>query len=277
MPQQAQRAQGSPEFLALAPVSPKPRSARLTRVLDKGVAPGALRTLLARFGAYIDIWKLGWGTAYLDPDLPEKLEILDRHGVRACVGGTLLEAAWVQGRAADCLAWYSAAGLPMAEVSDGATDMPLTEKRRLITTASRSFTVLAEVGSKHPAAPLSPDAWAQEMTGDLEAGATWVITEGREHGDVGLFTSEGRVRQEEAERFATLVAAKVGLSRVVVEAPGRTSSRGSSPVSGPTSARATCPRPECSRWKGCGAACAGDTIHLLTSPQPAASGTEEKV
>jgi hypothetical protein len=38
--------------------------------------------LLARFAVHIDIWKLGWGIAYLDPDLPEKLGIRDRHGVR---------------------------------------------------------------------------------------------------------------------------------------------------------------------------------------------------
>ena len=48
---------------------------------------------------------MGWGTAYLDPDLAEKLAILDQHGVRACPGGTLLEAAWLQGRAEEYLAW----------------------------------------------------------------------------------------------------------------------------------------------------------------------------
>jgi phosphosulfolactate synthase len=53
------------------------------------------------------------------------------------------------------------------------------------------------------------------MRGDLEAGATWVLTEGRETGTVGLYEQDGRVRTEVAE----LVVEAVGLSRVVFEAP----------------------------------------------------------
>lgn len=208
-----------PDFLALPPVRAKPRTARLTHVLDKGIAPGDLRVLLARFAEHVDIWKMGWGTAYLDPDLAEKLAVLAQHDVRACPGGTLLEAAWLQGRAEEYLAWCSEVGFPCVEVSNGATWMPLTEKRRLISAAARQFTVLAEVGSKDPAAPFSPEDWAQEMLGDVESGATWVITEGRAKGNVGLFSAEGHVREEEAGRLVALAAGKVGIDRVVFEAP----------------------------------------------------------
>jgi phosphosulfolactate synthase len=208
-----------PRFLDVTPARAKPRSARLTHVLDQGVAPGDLRVLLARFGPHVDIWKMGWGTAYLDPDLAEKLAILNQHGVRACTGGTLLEAAWLQGRAEKCLAWCSETGFPCVEVSNGVAGMPLAEKRRLITAAAQQFTVLAEVGSKDQAAPFSPEDWAQEMLGDVESGAAWVITEGRARGNVGLFTAEGHVREEEAGRLVALATGKVGISRVVFEAP----------------------------------------------------------
>jgi phosphosulfolactate synthase len=208
-----------PRFLDVTPARAKPRTARLTHVLDQGVAPGDLRVLLARFGPYVDIWKMGWGTAYLDPDLAEKLAILDQYGVRACTGGTLLEAAWLQGRAEECLAWCAETGFPCVEVSNGVAGMPLAEKRRLISAAAQQFTVLAEVGSKDPAAPFSPEDWAQEMLGDVESGAAWVITEGRARGNVGLFTAEGRVREEEAGRLAALAAVKVDIDRVVFEAP----------------------------------------------------------
>jgi phosphosulfolactate synthase len=53
------------------------------------------------------------------------------------------------------------------------------------------------------------------MAGDLEAGATWVLAEGRESGTVGIYHPDGRVREELAE---TLVSA-VGLRWVVFEAP----------------------------------------------------------
>jgi phosphosulfolactate synthase len=208
-----------PDFLSLPPASAKPRPARLTHVLDKGIAPGDLRVLLTRFAEHVDIWKMGWGTAYLDPDIAEKLAILHEHGVRACTGGTLLEAAWLQGRAEECLAWCSEIGFPCVEVSNGVAGMPLTEKRRLISAAARQFAVMAEVGSKDPAAPFSPDAWTQEILGDVEAGATWVITEGRAQGNVGLFSAEGNVREQEARRFLALVIGMVGIPRVVFEAP----------------------------------------------------------
>ncbi len=266
-----------PSFLSLAPAGPKPRTARLTHVLDKGLAPAELRTLLARLAAHIDIWKLGWGTGYLDPDLPRKLAILDHHGVRACLGGTLLEAAWVQGRAADCLAWCADAGFPLVEVSNGATAMPLAEKRRLIAAASRSFTVLAEVGSKHPAGPPSPNAWAEEMTGDLNAGATWVITEGREHGDVGLFTREGRIREEEAERLATLVTEKVGLSRVVFEAPQKNQQAWLITRLGADVSLGNISPADVLALEALRRGLRGDTIHLLTSLGLGTAEKEEKV
>ena len=66
---------GTPEFLDLHPRSEKPRSSGLTHVLDKG-SPRRDQALLARVGGCIDLWKLGWGTAYLEPDVPEKVSVL---------------------------------------------------------------------------------------------------------------------------------------------------------------------------------------------------------
>lgn len=189
--------------------------AGLTHVLDKGLAPAELDALVARAGKLMDIWKLGWGTAYLDPDVPEKLALLAGHGIRACVGGTLLEVAWTQGRAESCLAWAAEVGFPCVEVSNGAVRMPLPEKRRLITQAARRFVVLSEVGSKDPDVPVSPTAWSDEIAGDVDAGASWVLAEGRESGTVGLYEPDGRVREDVVEP----VVAAVGLPRVVFEAP----------------------------------------------------------
>ena len=205
----------SPDFLDLPPRSVKPRMVGLTHVLDKGVSVPELQALADRAGAWIDIWKLGWGTAYLEPDVPEKVSALAARGIRACVGGTLLEVAWGQGHAEACLAWAADAGFPCVEVSNGAVDMPLREKRRLITVAAERFVVLSEVGSKDPTAEVSAQGWAEEMVGDLGAGATWVLTEGRESGTVGLYQPDGRVREAVVEA----VVERVGLPRVIFEAP----------------------------------------------------------
>jgi phosphosulfolactate synthase len=206
---------GRPGFLDLPARSSKPRATGLTHVLDKGASLGQLEAIASRAGDGIDLWKLGWGTAYLEPDASEKVTTLGRHAIRACVGGTLLEIAWGQDRAEACLAWAAEAGFPCVEVSNGAAEMPLREKRRLIQAAAEGFVVLSEVGSKDPGVTVSAEAWAEELSGDLEAGATWVLTEGRESGTVGLFEPDGSVREDVVER----VVERVGLSRVIFEAP----------------------------------------------------------
>jgi phosphosulfolactate synthase len=204
-----------PEFLELPPRGAKPRAAGLTHVLDKGLPLSDLPGYLQAAAPHIDVWKLGWGTSYLEPDPATKVGVLSRHDIRACVGGTLLEAAWTQGKAKDLLVWAEDQGFPCVEVSNGAVDMPLSDKRTLIAEAADRFTVLSEVGSKDPAVPVSAGEWAEEMAGDVEAGASWVLTEGRESGTVGLYEPDGSVR----EAVVDAVVSTAGLARVVFETP----------------------------------------------------------
>jgi phosphosulfolactate synthase len=206
-----------PEFLDLPVRSEKPRAVGLTHVLDKGASPDEIDQLLSRVGGFVDVWKLGWGTAYLEPDVAGKVKTLEGHDVRACVGGTLLEVAWGQGRAGACLDWAFDMGFRCVEVSNGAIGMPVEEKRRLIGEAAERFTVFSEVGSKDPDVTASADAWAEEIAGDVTAGASWVLTEGRESGTVGLYHPDGRIREEIVEA----VEAGIGPERVIFEAPRR--------------------------------------------------------
>lgn len=204
-------------FLDLPARPPKPRAAGLTHVLDKGLPVAEVAGRLAASGRFIDVWKFGWGTAYLDPGVEPKLRLLAAHQVRACVGGTLLEVAWSQDKVAEFLGWATAMGFPCIEVSRGAVDMPLDEKWNLIraVVAARSFAVVSEVGAKDPSAPATPEAWIAEAAGDLEAGARWVLTEGRESGTVGMFREDGSLRSDLLE---ALVSA-LGLGHLVFEAP----------------------------------------------------------
>ena len=205
----------APDFLGVPSRSAKPRRRGLSHVLDKGLPVEEVAGLLEVCGRYVDIWKFGWGTAYLDPGLAAKLEILRAHDVLACTGGTLLEVAWHQGVAAEYLAWAADVGFPCVEVSSGVAPIGPREKAELIRAAAGRFVVVAEVGSKDPAAPVSPDAWAAAAAADREAGAEWVVTEGRESGTVGLFSGSGEVRGEVADA----VVAAVGADCVVFEAP----------------------------------------------------------
>jgi phosphosulfolactate synthase len=184
-------------------------------VLDKGLPADQLPGVLTSCGASIDVWKFGWGTAYVDPGVEAKLALLGDHGILACVGGTLLEVAWVQRRVDEFLAWAEAVGFPCVEVSRGAAPMRPDEKYDLIRTARSSFTVLSEVGAKSASERMPCIDWADEVAGDLAAGARWVLTEGRESGTVGIYDSLGDVRED----VVAAVLDAGGVDRVVFEAP----------------------------------------------------------
>ncbi len=204
-----------PGFLSLPERTAKPRGRGVTHVLDKGMPAGEVEALLRVCGAYIDVWKFGWGTAYLDPGLEDKLALLDGLGVLACAGGTLLEVAWQQGVEDDYLDWAAATGFPCVEVSCGAVSMSAAQKRSLIEKAADRFIVLGEIGAKDPLVEVVPLRWALAAQADLAAGATWVVTEGRESGTVGLFDQAGEVRVEVVDA----VVAAIGVDACLFEAP----------------------------------------------------------
>jgi phosphosulfolactate synthase len=204
-----------PSFLELPARSGKPRATGLTHVLDTGMPPITVAAVLATGAEYVDVWKTGWGIAYVDPGLADKMRLLATARVAACLGGTLLEIAWAQGRAEECLMWADEAGFSHVEVSRGTVPMSLADKHDLIRLAAGRFAVLAEVGSKDPGERLTPQQWRTEAQDDLGAGACMVITEGRASGTVGTFDASGRVRED----IVAAVVDGVGLERVIFEAP----------------------------------------------------------
>jgi len=184
-------------------------------MLDKGATVGMTSGVVDTAGAYIDVWKFGWGTAYVQQQLAAKLALLARGGILSCLGGTLLEISWAQGRAEECLAWAKEAGFAAVEVSRGVVDMSIADKHALIRQAQPAFTVFSEVGRKDEHEELSCKEWAQEVAGDRAAGAHWVITEGRESGSVGIYRSDGGIRTD----IVTAIVNAAGADAVLFEAP----------------------------------------------------------
>src|SRR6266516_4314000 len=70
------------------------RDGGLTHVLDKGLGPRAWEDVLETAGEYIDIVKLGWGTAWVTANLERKLEVLRDKPV--VIGGTFFEAVFAR-------------------------------------------------------------------------------------------------------------------------------------------------------------------------------------
>jgi phosphosulfolactate synthase len=161
-------------------------------VLDKGLGPRAWEDVLETSGDYIDIVKLGWGTAYVTKGLERKLEILK--GKPVVIGGTFFEVVYAKGRFDDYKRWLSDLGLTHVEISDGTVEIPRDRKLELIADFARDFTVLSEVGSKDSSVEYSVDEWTTWLNDELAAGAWKVITEAREGGTAGIFRSDGDMR-----------------------------------------------------------------------------------
>jgi phosphosulfolactate synthase len=195
----------------------EPRAAGLTHVIDKGLGPRAWEDVLETSGAYIDIVKLGWGTAYVTPNLRSKLEVLAEK--RVVIGGTFFEAVFAKGRVDEYKRWLAELGLTHVEISDGAVEIPRERKLELIAELARDFTVLSEVGSKDADIVYAPYQWVEWIREELDAGAWKVITEGREGGTAGIYRPSGEMRTGLVDE----IVHDIDVSDLIFEAPSKSS------------------------------------------------------
>ncbi|MFM9134336.1 MAG: phosphosulfolactate synthase [bacterium] len=206
---------GSPDFLALPSRDVKPRSRGLTHVLDKGLAPEQTSALAGHCAHLIDIVKVGWGIAYVDPCIAERVATYRAAGVDVSLGGTLVEICAMQGRIPQLRDWALSLGVTVMEVSNGLHQLDPSAKTGLVRQLSADFAVAAEVGDKDPEAPVVAARWIEEMESDLAAGATGGVAEGRESGTVGIYAGDGTVRSD----LIDVVADRIPLDRVIFETP----------------------------------------------------------
>src|SRR3954452_23984602 len=107
----------APEFLDLPPRTAKPRRTGITHVLDRGMSPFGLESLLITAGEHIDLIKLGWGTAYVSGAVGDKVAICRDTGIALYPGGTLLEVAVAQDKVDEYVEWLQTLGIDHVEVS----------------------------------------------------------------------------------------------------------------------------------------------------------------
>jgi phosphosulfolactate synthase len=190
-----------------------------THVIDKGLGPRAWEDVLETSGAFIDIVKLGWGTAYVTQNLQRKLEVLRAADKPVVIGGTFLEAVIVQDKVDEYKSWLAELGLRYVEVSDGVIDLPRERKLELIAELARDFTVLSEVGSKDADIVYAPYQWVEWIKEELAAGAWKVITEGREGGTAGIYRPTGEMRTGLVDE----IVHEVPVGDLIFEAPSKSS------------------------------------------------------
>ena len=206
-------------FLDLPPRTPKPRTAGLTHVIDKGLNIRDIEGLFDTAGAYVDIVKLGWGTSYVTLNLEKKIALYRSFETPVVCGGTLFEAVYARGKLDEFKRWLTDQRFAHVEISDGTIEIPRERKLELIEDFARDFTVLSEVGSKDAEVNFAPYLWVEWIKEEREAGAWKVITEAREGGTAGIFRPTGEMRTGLIDE----IAHSVDFHDLIWEAPTKAS------------------------------------------------------
>lgn len=193
----------------------QPRTSGITMVMDKGLSIEETRNFMSVAHLHVDVVKLGFGTAFVTPNLKEKLAVYKSFNMPVYFGGTLFEAFLIRNQFEDYINICKEFEVSYMEVSDGSITIPHTEKCGYIEKLSKHGVVLSEVGSKDAAHIIPPYKWIELMSAELNAGSAYVIAEAREAGNVGIYRGTGEVREGLVQEILTQIPAE----KILWEAP----------------------------------------------------------
>jgi phosphosulfolactate synthase len=203
------------DFLTLPERTSGNRTYGLTSVIDFGTPLGELKNILADYGDIVDIAKIGIGSAYVTPNLREKINLYKEHQIKPYCGGTLFEKCYYQNKIPEYLAYLNSVGIEWLEISNGTLDIPLQERLDLISQIKNDFHVIAEVGSKDSNNEMPITDWKKEIKVLLDAGCDYVITEGRDSGTSGIYDKCGTVKSNLVQELLKDLDAR----KIIFEAP----------------------------------------------------------
>jgi len=204
-----------------------PRSRGLTMVIDMGNGVGATKDLLELADRYIDIIKISSGSIalYEETVLRKKIEIIKNKGIKIEAGGSHFEVAFWK----KCISAYfgrlKKLNFDLVEIADGHITVPLEDRLDAIKRVKdMGLKVVTEVGKKLPRENIKATGILEQTTLDLDAGADYVIIEGKASGiNVGIYDQEGSIDELELK---VIVNGLADLSRLIWEAPLREQQQG---------------------------------------------------
>ncbi|MFO7934363.1 MAG: phosphosulfolactate synthase [Bacteroidales bacterium] len=193
------------------------RSSGITMVMDKGMSVKEAEHFAEASSPFVDLVKLGFGTALITPNLKEKVSTYKSAGLNPYFGGTLFEMFFVRDQYNDFKKFLRDYELETVEVSDGSIRMEHHEKLKCIEDLAKDFRVLSEVGSKVRGVDLPNEVWVSNMKTELGTGAWKVIAEARESGTIGIYQSDGSANRELIDDIMN----EISVDQVLWEAPNK--------------------------------------------------------
>lgn len=203
------------DLLHLPERTVKPRECGINMIMDKGLSLREAEDMLQVAGHLVDFVKLGFGTSIITGGLEEKIRFYHNAGIRIYFGGTLFEAFLIRDQIDDYKRLLDKFKMDTVEISDGSMDMNHELKCSHISDFAKDRMVLSEVGSKRADVILSDEKWVMEMQTEHKAGATFVIAEAREAGNIGIYDSSGAARKG----LIHLITEHFDVKKIMWEAP----------------------------------------------------------
>ncbi|MGO0060859.1 phosphosulfolactate synthase [Brevibacillus fluminis] len=198
----------------------KPRTTGITMVIDKGLGLRAAHDCIQTASPYMDVYKIGFGTSVLYPfeQLQQKVELAKANQLHVMPGGTFFEICCAQAPLESYLARMKAIGFNALEISDGTLPLTKDQRHRAISFAAEAgFTVYSEFGKKTSDYKADINQLLETLEADLYAGASYVIVEARESGNVGVFSESGEMDTDFLHQVTGLAGEQA--KRLIWEAP----------------------------------------------------------
>lgn len=151
-------------------------------------------------------------------ELPDFVEICERHGVVPYIGGGATERAQQQRRLPSFVAEVQRAGIRTIEISNTNGSNGAAQCAKDIAALRRDFErVLVEIGSKDDSQYRSLDLWQRDLDIALQNNADAVILEGAGSGRTGIYDNDGKPNSF----LVTALAQRAGSmqDKLLVEAP----------------------------------------------------------
>ena len=122
-----------------------PRNDGVTMVMDKGLSIRQVEDMISSSSKYIDIVKLGFGTAYLTENLEKKIKLYQEANFRVYFGGTLFESFIARDMFKEYKELVHRYQLDTVEVSDGCITLDHEKKCEYINQDLRANRILANI------------------------------------------------------------------------------------------------------------------------------------
>ena len=194
----------------------KPRESGLTVITDDGIPLSSVKSTLKSFANYIDKVKLFAGTAFLDSQIAERIELYRQFDIEPYFGGALFEKYYQQSNLDGYRTLLKKLQVEVVELMDIGINIPIERRLELISQFAADFRVIGKIGGKDSQTIVSPMTWVRQMKSYLEAGCEFVLAAGTT-GKAGLFRSNGEIRQG----LVADIVASVPEQKLIFDAPNR--------------------------------------------------------